>query len=311
MNSTETILKILPLLITVVLGYVLFRKGFLKDNFLDGFKKIVVNVTLPAGLVTAFASIDFKAKYILVFAAVFIACLLMLLIGKAIGKLLKIKSPYFPFLLTGFEAGMIGYALYGGIYGLDRLSEFGIADVGQVLFVFLVTVPLIIGMNKKGDSGFFSQSMKIAVKSPVIWAILIGLILSISGINNLAGSLTYDTVKDILNFIAVPTPFLISLVIGSGLKFSFSKMKTETFTALLKVVLSVCFAFIILFVVLKPLELVDYISIPLFSMFVLPGPFVIPVFMDASNKEEVGFVSNTLSIGTLLGLAGFLIISLI
>lgn len=311
MNTTETILKILPLLVTVVLGYILFRKGFLKDNFLEGFKKIVVNVTLPAGLVTAFASIDFKVKYILVFAAVFAACLLMFLIGKALGKILKIKSPYFPFLLTGFEAGMIGYALYGGIYGLDRLSEFGIADVGQVLFVFLVTVPLIIGMNKKGDSGFFAQSMKIAIKSPVIWAILIGLILSIFRVNNLAGSLAYDTVKDILGFIAVPTPFLISLVIGSGLKFSFNKMKTETFTALLKVALSVCFAFIILFVVLKPLELADYLSIPLFSMFILPGPFVIPVFMDSSNRDEVGFVSNTLSIGTLLGLAGFLIVSLL
>ncbi len=311
MTSNEIIFKILPILITIILGYVLYRRGFLKDDHLDGFKKIVVNVTLPAGLVTAFASIDFELKYVLVFAAVFVACLLMLLLGKAIGKLLKIKSPYFPFLLTGFEAGMIGYALYGGIYGLDRLSEFGIADVGQVLFVFLVSVPLIISMNKKDSSGFFSHSMKIAVKSPIIWAILIGLILSVSGINKLAGSLAYDSIKNILNFIAVPTPFLISLVIGSGLKFSFGSMKIETFTAVLKVALSIGFAFLILFLVLKPLGLSGLMTVPLFSMFILPGPFVIPVFMDSSNREEVGFVSNTLSIGTLLGLAGFLIISLI
>jgi len=221
MNSSEVLFKILPLLITVILGYVLYRIGFLKEGYLDGFKKIVVNVTLPAGLLTAFASIDFKLKYIWVFASVFAACGLMLLIGKGVAKILKIKSPYFPYLLTGFEAGMIGYALYGGIYGLDRLSEFGIVDVGQVLFVFLVTVPMVIGMGKKKTSGFFSESIKTAIKSPVIWAILVGLILSVSGINGLSGTGAYNIIKNTLDFIALPTPFLICLVIGSGLKFSF------------------------------------------------------------------------------------------
>ncbi|MBN2881888.1 MAG: AEC family transporter, partial [Clostridia bacterium] len=133
MNEFEVLLKVLPLLAAVILGYFLFKTGFLKDNHIEGFKKIVVNVTLPAGLLIAFASIDFKLKYILVFAAVFTACLLMFLLAKLIARLLKIKSPFFPFLLTGFEAGMMGYALYGGIYGLDKLSEFGIIDVGQVL----------------------------------------------------------------------------------------------------------------------------------------------------------------------------------
>lgn len=311
MSSTEVLLKILPLLITVILGYILYRISFLKESYLDGFKKIVVNVTLPAGLLTAFASIDFKIKYILVFISVFAACGIMLLIGRGLAKIFKIKSPYFPYLLTGFEAGMIGYALYGGIYGLDRLSEFGIVDVGQVLFVFLVTVPMILGMNKKRTSGFFTESMKTAVKSPVIWAILLGLLLSIVGINKLAGTGIYDTAKNTLDFIALPTPFLICLVIGSGLKFSFGRMKMESLTAILKVALSIGFAFAIFYLTLVPLGLSPLLGIPLFSMFILPGPFVIPVFMDSGNREEVEFVSNTLSIGTLLGLAGFLIVSLI
>jgi len=311
MNNTEVILKILPLIITIILGYVLYRVGFLKENYLEGFKKIVVNVTLPAGLLTAFASIDFKLKYILVFAAVFAACGLMLLAGFGLAKALKIKSPYFPFLVTGFEAGMIGYALYGGIYGLDRLSEFGIIDVGQVLFVFLVTVPLILSMGKKKATGFFAGSLKTAVKSPVIWAILAGLLLSVTGVNKLSGTGAYDTVKNILNFVALPTPFLICLVIGSGLKFSFQRMKKESMTALIKVILSIGFAFVIYYLVLGPLELSVLLGVPLFSMFVLPGPFVIPVFMDTSNRAEVEFVSNTLSIGTLLGLLGFIVISII
>ncbi|MDX1357252.1 MAG: hypothetical protein R3232_00325 [Clostridia bacterium] len=307
----EVLLKILPLLAVVILGYILYRIGFLKESILEGFKKIVVNVTLPAGLVVAFASIDFQVKYVIVFISVFIACTLMLMIGKALARLFKIKSPYFPYLLTGFEAGMIGYALYGGIYGLDRLSEFGIIDVGQVLFVFLVTVPMIAGMGKKDEHGFLKKSLTTAVKSPVIWSIVIGLILSISGIGTFADTKVYSAVKDIFDFISRPTPVLICLVIGSGLKFSFIRMKMESMTALLKIVLSVVFAIAIVFAVMNPLGLQIGIKTALFSMFVLPGPFIIPVFMDSSNRNEVEYVSNTLSIGTLLALVGFIIVSFI
>ena len=311
MSVLEVIYKILPLIITIILGYFLSRRGYLNDGYIEAFKKIVVNITLPAGLLVAFASIDFELKFVLVFAAVFVSCTLMLLIGKLIAKPLGIKSPYFPYLLTGFEAGMLGYALYGGIYGLDKLSEFGIVDIGQVLFVFLVTVPMVSHMGKENNSGFFKQSLKTAVKSPVIWSIFLGLILSIAGIGGLAKTQAYSSVKGIFDFISAPTPFLICLVIGSGLNFSFAKMKTESLTAVLKVAISIAFAAIVTFLILKPLGLSGMLTVPLFSMFVLPGPFIIPVFMDPKNRSEVEYVSNTLSIGTLLGLVGFIVISFI
>ncbi|HPJ21346.1 MAG TPA: AEC family transporter [Clostridia bacterium] len=309
MTELEVLLKVIPLLTAVVLGYVLYKKGFIEDRHIEGFKKIVVNVTLPAGLLVAFASIDFKAKYLLVFATVFIACLLMFLIAQLAGRILKIKSPYFPFLMTGFEAGMMGYALYGGIHGLDRLSEFGIIDVGQVLFVFIVTVPLVsaMGMNHKG--GFLEKSFKSAVKSPVIWSIFAGLLISVTGLGKMSDSLLYKSIADIFDFISKPTPVLISIVIGSGLKFSFASMKKETLTASAKVLVSIIFAVLITFLVLKPLGLVGMLKPALLTMFVLPGPFVIPVFMDPKNRSEVEFVSNTLSIGTLLALAGVIVVS--
>jgi predicted permease len=309
MTEFEVLLKVLPLLAAVILGYFLYRVGFLKDNHIEGFKKIVVNVTLPAGLLIAFASIDFKLKYILVFAAVFIACLVMFLSAKLIARLLKIKSLFFPFLLTGFEAGMMGYALYGGIYGLDKLSEFGIIDVGQVLFVFIVTVPLVSAIGRDHKGGFFEQSLKSAVRSPVIWSIIIGLLISVTGLGRASDSVVYKSIADIFDFISKPTPLLISLVIGSGLKFSFARMKKETLTAAAKVVLSVIFALMINLFVLKPLGLMIMLKPALFTMFVLPGPFVIPVFMNPENRSDVEYVSNTLSIGTLLALIGVIVIS--
>lgn len=309
MAVIEVLYKILPLLITIIIGYLLSKKGFLTDGFIDAFKKIVVNVTLPAGLLVAFASIKFELRFVLVFIAVFLSCTVMLAIGKLLARILKIKSPYFPYLLTGFEAGMLGYALYGGIYGLDKLSEFGIIDIGQVLFVFLVTVPMVSHMGTGDSRGFFKKSLQTAAKSPVIWSILAGLILSISGIGRFEGTDGYSTVKSIFDFISTPTPFLICLVIGSGLKFSFTRMKAESITAVTKVAVSVLFAALVGLLILKPLGLSEMLSVPLFSMFVLPGPFIIPVFMNTGNRAEVEYVSNTLSIGTLLGLVGFIIIS--
>ena len=310
MDGYEVLLKVLPLLSAVVLGYILYNRNFLKETHLEGFKKLVVNVTLPAGLLIAFASIDFSLRYLLVFASVFTACLMMLFIAKLAAKLFGIKSPYFPYLMTGFEAGMMGYALFGGIYGIERLSEFGIIDIGQVLFVFLVTVPMISGMAGERKGGFFSQSVRSAAKSPVIWSILIGLSLSISGIGKFADTLTYSTIRDILDFISRPTPVLIGIVIGSGLRFSFAKMKKETLTAIAKVLVSVLFAVVINTLVLKPLGISVMLKPALFVMFVLPGPFVIPVFMTSAGREDIEFVSNTLSIGTLLALAGAIVVSL-
>lgn len=311
MTKIEVLLKIIPMLVAITLGYFLYHSKFVTNYHIDGFKKIVVNVTLPAGLLIAFSSIDFKLKYIWVFTAVFTACLFMFLVAKGIARLLKIKSPYFPFLMTGFEAGMMGYALFGGIYGLDKLSEFGIIDIGQVLFVFIVTVPLVAGIGRNRSGGFFEKSFKSAVKSPVIWSIFIGIVLSVSGIGKYSVTATYTTISDILNFISKPTPLLISFVIGSGLKFSFSKMKKETMTAVAKVALSIIFSVIIILLVLKPLDLVLSLQPALLTMFVLPGPFVIPVFMDTSDRGEVQYVSNTLSIGTLLALIFAVLVSFV
>lgn len=310
-NGLEVFLKVLPLLVSVVLGYFLYHKGFLKDEYIDGFKKIVVNVTLPAGLLLAFASIDFELKFVLVFISVFAACAVMLVFAKLTARLFKIKSPYFPFLLTGFEAGMLGYALYGGIHGIEKLSEFGIIDVGQVLFVFIITVPLVSGIGRKREGNFFSQSFSTAVRSPVIWSIIIGLLISITGLAKFSETLLYITVSDVFNFISKPTPLLIGLVVGSGLKFSFLGMKKEILTAGTKVILSTMLAIVINILVLKPLGLSVMLKYALLTMFVLPGPFIIPVFMESSDRNEVEYVSNTLSIGTIMALVGAVIVSLL
>ena len=141
------LINLIPIISIILLGYVLTKFNFLNDSMAENLKKIVVNVTLPVGLFSSFIKIRFELKYLLVFISVYVTCLILLNLGKLIAKIFKIKNKYFPFMLTGFEAGMIGYTLFAVAYGNDMYSTFGIVDIGQVSFVFTILVPMILAMN--------------------------------------------------------------------------------------------------------------------------------------------------------------------
>jgi len=303
---------LLPVLITIALGYILRTVGFLSDGMVEGFKKVVINITLPALIVSAFLKMKFEAKYLLVFLAVFLACALLLVIANGIAKIFKIRSPYFPFLVTGFESGLIGYALYTSFYGANTAADFGVVDVGQVLFVFIILVPMVMmaGSQRKGLSGI-GDSLKVAVKSPLVWAIIIGVLLSVFGMWKYAKKDAFVAIDNILSFVAMPTTFLICLIIGSRLKFSFRGIKMELITCAVRIAFTLLLAFVIKYLVLIPLDLNAKFEAALFIMFVLPGPFVIPMFVQNPSEEDRSYVSNTLSIGTLISLVAVFIVVLV
>ena len=172
----KTILSVLPLILLFATGFLLQKLSFFKQSTIIDLKKIVSNLALPALLFTAFVSLEFERKFLLVVVTMFVICLLMLLAGLGIRKLLKIESEYFPLLMAGFEMGMLGYALFLSIYGSENLSTFALIDLGQVLFVFFVLMGLLIqkktGLQKK------SELLKSFVSSPVIIAIIAGLAVS-------------------------------------------------------------------------------------------------------------------------------------
>jgi predicted permease len=306
MSTADILIKIAPILLSIALGYALAHSGMLKPDMFDVFKKIVVNVTLPAGLLSAYIKIRFKAEYIIIILSLFVTCVMLFFIGKFIAKLFSVKSKYFPFLMTAFEAGMMGYALFTAVYGTDAAADFGIVDIGQVTFVFLLFVPMLIRMDS-GKKGLHSvaASLKMAARLPVIWAILTGLICSLSGLWSFEGTPLFRAAESFLTFVSAPTAFLICLVIGSGLKFSLKGMKLEILTAVLKVALAFSFAFILKYAVFLPLGMDRRIITALFVMCSLPAPFVIPVFMKDPGRDEAGYVSNTLSIGSVLGVLSF------
>ncbi len=129
MNMTSaSISGVIPVFFLLLLGYFLKRVGFFGEGFVQDLKKIVLYTALPCLLFTAFSNIAIRISLVYLFAAVFAVCLLMLLIGKSVSRVAGLENPYFPSMMTGFETGMVGYALFTSVYGSDSLSVFAAVE---------------------------------------------------------------------------------------------------------------------------------------------------------------------------------------
>ena len=91
---------------------------------IDGLRKLVLNVTLPAALFLAFLRTEMEAQYAVIVISVFGACLVVLAVGPWLRRGAGVSSQAMPSLMAGFEAGMIGYALYTAIFGAEHLYRF-------------------------------------------------------------------------------------------------------------------------------------------------------------------------------------------
>jgi predicted permease len=304
----KTILSVLPLILLFATGFLLQKLSFFKQSTIIDLKKIVSNLALPALLFTAFVSLEFERKFLLVVVTMFVICLLMLLAGLGIRKLLKIESEYFPLLMAGFEMGMLGYALFLSIYGSENLSTFALVDLGQVLFVFFVLMGLLIqkktGLQKK------SELLKSFVSSPVIIAIIAGLAVSFLK-QVIDPNIFFNSINEFLNITGSLTVPLIALVIGYELSIKKDGILLSLQTIIIRKVLLAVLAIVVnLLIIRNVLELPKIYEYAVFTMFMLPPPFVISIYMNQEDRANLNYVVNTLSLSTVVSALAIILVSI-
>ena len=304
--------KVLPIVLLILLGVGLRRINFLQLSTIQDFKRLIVNVTLPAALFLAFARVTVELRYLLIVVTVFMACLLVLLLGRRLGPWLGVRSPYFPSLITGFEAGMLGYAIYGAVYGAENLYKFGIIDLGQVLFVFFILVPGLERMTA-GAKPSFSATLVSFLKTPVILAILGGLLFKSVGLTDLfTASPMLNSVLEAAALVGGMTTPLVALVIGYELAFRPGAMRGPVVTATARLVIWVSAGVLFTWLVVgRMLQLDTAFQAAVLTMVLLPGPFVIPMFMQGDDEADANYVVNTLTIGTLVTLFAYALVPVI
>ncbi len=259
----------------------------------------------------AFSQVVFQAEYLLIVGIMFAACVGGLILGRLINNWAGVSSPFFPFLMTGFEAGMMGYAIYGAVYGAENIYKFGVIDLGQVTFVFFVLVPLL--ERRSSGAKPISHTLISFLRTPVILAILLGIVVNQTGIIlSLRANPFGEGILKALEYLGNLTTPLIALVIGYEMHIKLNAVMRPLRTIAIRYALWFIFGIFLNSVVLQGILKLDAsFQAAVMTMMVLPPPFVIPIFMKKESIEENEYVVNTLSLATLVTLFAFSLVTVV
>ncbi|MCR5303994.1 MAG: hypothetical protein K6E33_05465 [Lachnospiraceae bacterium] len=302
----EVVNTVLPVLIMLGAGVVCRRKELISRDGVNALKNVAVNICLPAVMLNAFATMHYSMDNVIVAVMMFLVCVLAWGLGKAMNSFLK-TSPFLPFLTTGFEAGMLGYSLFALLYGPENISDFACVDLGQVLFVFTL-YKMLLGRenNEKTDYGNLFSEM---IKSPTIIAIIAGVLLGATGIYEaLIPSGISSVIDACTSFISNPTAGIILISVGYDLVLDnipwAGVLKTTFSRILIMIVLRIAAGFVV-----DAFSMGEGLKMAMNMMFILPPPYVLPVFAD--DEEQRNYVSSSLSVITLVTVLGFVILAVV
>ena len=283
----------LPVFVALGIGMVCRKTQFLTRDGIDAMKKVVLNITLPAVLFHAFAATEYSLAALTLPVTVFAVCCLALALGFGIIRLSGSKSRLAPFLASGFEAGMLGYALFSLLFPEESTSRFAILDLGQTLFVFTLYKVLLSG---KKDIAAIGRDM---VTSPILWAVAAGVLTGATGLYGALGGFR-GVVDGLTDFVSAPTAMIILLTVGYDLVLKdIPWKKTAGMIGMRLAVMAVCLG---IFLLLNRFVLGGMIFPGAAVLLViLPPPYVIPVFADEpAERVQIASSLSALTFVTML-----------
>ncbi|MBE2222859.1 MAG: AEC family transporter [Anaerolineae bacterium] len=304
-QTIEIINRVLPILLLLFLGFWLRRTHFISEEVIDGLKKIVVNIALPAVLFTSFLQVEFQPSFFVVFIVIFLMCVLLYGVGIALRPRVAPNHDYFPFLMTGFEMGMLGFSLFGSAYGMANLPFIAVIALGHEIFIWFVFLPLLLAKRDGIQRPF--ELLKSFFKSPVIIGILAGIVGSALGLQ--AALYEWPVTGGIMttmNFLASLTIPLILIVVGYGIKLERADAGDTSRVVAIRLAILLPLALLINGIIIRGLlHLPPAYEAALFVLMIMPPPFIIPLFMRKDSSTEVRYVNNTLALYSLVSIVIF------
>jgi len=300
-----------PILLRIAAGMAFPGRGFLKPETIVELKKLVISVTLPSLLFYSFFNMKLEGRYLVVIVSVFTTCCLMLVAGIVIKRLMRQDNPYYPALFTGFEAGMLAYSLFIPVFGAENTQMVAIVQLGQTLFVFFILVTYMI---KRGGAAISPGQLVVSFfKTPTILSVILGILVSVSGLSAvITGTVAGATILEFIRLLSTLTVPLIVLVIGYDLLcFDWSdlkKLRLPLVTAFIRLSLMVMMAILLnTFVIGRFLQLGHTFQAALYTIFILPPPFVLPFYMRGAKDEHRQMVLSTISVHIVISLLAYIV----
>ena len=285
----------LPVFLALAIGMFCRSRNFLSRQGIDELKKVAINITLPFVLFNAFATAEYTLAALILPVTVFLLCCLVLVLGKLIVKVFHISGKVSAYLASGFEAGMLGYALFALLFPDVPVSRFALLDIGQTLFVFTLYKILLSG---KTDLKAIGRDM---VTSPILWAVFLGILTGATGLYAAMGKWGVVGIVDgVTSFISAPTGMIILLAVGYDLVIREIPWKsTAGLIAMRLFVVAVGYGILVL---LNRTILKDMIfEGAALLLMILPPPYVLPVFADEpSERVQISSALSALTLVTMI-----------
>lgn len=292
----------LPVLITFGLGYLCKRKKLFGAEGLKGLKAVVSNITLPAVLFYAFLTAEYSGRLALTFTTVFLSCVLGLGAGFLLRRFVKPYGKFLPFLLTNFEGGMLGYALFGLLYA-GGTHIFVMIDIGQTFCAFTVFMAALKAVG--GETVSAKALVKNMLHNVVFAGIILGAVLGMLGVGKWAlASPAGPVITDFFQFITAPTGVMILIIVGYELSFQKSLLVPVAKTVGLRLAVMLPLLAVGALVIFSMIPFDKPLFTAMLLAYCMPAPFIIPLY--ANDADHENYISTTISIQTLLSLVLFI-----
>ena len=307
-QTIQIINRVLPILLLLSLGYWIRVKNFLSPPTIEDLRKFVVNITLPAVIFISFLEIELKSAYFVIFGFMFLLCILLFFLGRWLKNLLNIQYEYFPYLITGFEYGMLAISLFGSAYGLSKIGYIAIVDLGHEIFIWFIFLPLLL--IKRDGSQSLAKISRSFISSPVVIAIIASLILNVSGTAVALYELPVTgAIMSILESLGNLTIPLILIIIGHGIKLDQHGLRDSLQIVAIRLLILIPLALVVNIVLIRNiLQLDAFFEAAVFTLLISSPPFIVPLYAKKDLAvTEKQYINNVLMVHTVISIAVYII----
>ncbi|MBO5165119.1 MAG: AEC family transporter [Lachnospiraceae bacterium] len=283
----------IPVFLLMVLGYILKICRLVDAPFVKTLNSFNFKITLPVLLFRDIATSDFAAvwdtRYVLFCFLVTLFCIVIIWTGSAL--FYKNKACIGEFVQASYRssAAVLGIAFIENIYGNSGMAPLMI--IGTVPLYNIAAV-LILSFTKPGQAGLSKKTLLSSLKdiatNPIILGILLGMLVSVSGIE-----FPFIVTKTIGSVSSLATPLaLIGLGAGFEGRKALKQLKPTVVCTVLKLVVQP--------LIFLPLAVyLGFTGEKLVAILIMLGaPTTVSCYIMAKNMGHEGTLTSSVVVAT-------------
>ena len=277
----------------IILGYVLKKVGFFKEEDFYVMSKIMVKITLPASIIANFSQAEIQPAMLLLCLVGFAGGVLYMSLGWILGGKDRDEKAFHILNMSGYNIGNFTMPFTAGFFGPTGVVITSLFDTGNA-FICLGGAYSVASMAKDKNSRFsVGPILKTLIKSAPFDAYIGMLILSLIHVSLPAPAVS------IAQLIGNANAFMAMLMLGVGFKLSGDKKQIGKIGKILSIRygVAVVASLMFYFVLPLPLEYRQTLAVLVFS----PIAAAAPAFT-GDLKGDIGLASAVNSISIIISM---------